>query len=141
MTEVQRVKVVRKSLKLTQKEFGETIGLTQGGYSDIERGKNGISSRIKLFLKQIHNINLHWLETGEGEMYSTEITDEYDEFNLLDQESKQSELEKLQIEMDKLKQENARLQIENKLYAELTKAKDKTIETLENQIDQLKNKY
>jgi DNA-binding XRE family transcriptional regulator len=43
MTENQRLKIIRKFFKATQVNFASSIGLTQAGYSDIERGKNNVS--------------------------------------------------------------------------------------------------
>jgi DNA-binding XRE family transcriptional regulator len=42
MTENQRLKIIRKFFKATQVNFASSIGLTQAGYSDIERGKNNV---------------------------------------------------------------------------------------------------
>ena len=35
-----RVKILRKNLKLTQKEFGDAIGVSNSNISNIENGKN-----------------------------------------------------------------------------------------------------
>ncbi len=75
MTENQRLKIIRKFLKVTQIDFGASLGLTQAGYSDLERGKNRISGKIKILLKNEHNINLRWLKTGEGEIFVATIED------------------------------------------------------------------
>jgi transcriptional regulator with XRE-family HTH domain len=136
ITENQRLKIFRKSLKLNQKEFGESIGLTQGGYSDIERGKNSVSGRIKIFLNQIHNINLHWLETGEGEMFSVMVEDLEKNFIGFTKpgELSQDEIEKLQLELEQQKAENFKLQSEINLYKDLCGSKDKIIEGLEERV-------
>jgi len=132
VNENQRLKIIRKVLKLKQMVFAASIGLTQGGYSDIERGKNNISGKIKLFLKNEHNINLNWLETGKGEMFMVNIDEgDFDPETFADESSL---LEKLKIENDRLRKENARLNAEIGLYGELVKSKDKTIEAMEAQI-------
>tara|TARA_R110002124_G_scaffold121667_4_gene280015 strand:- start:1619 stop:2032 length:414 start_codon:yes stop_codon:yes gene_type:complete len=131
-SENQRLKLIRKFLKLKQEDFGATLGLTQGGYSDIERGKNNVSGKIKIFLKNQHNINIHWLETGLGEMFATSI--EEDDFDMDDFSEENDLNEKLKIEIEKLKNDISRLEAENKLYAELVKSKDKIIQSLDSQI-------
>ncbi|ERM83061.1 hypothetical protein P872_06195 [Rhodonellum psychrophilum GCM71 = DSM 17998] len=133
ITENQRLRIIRKSLKLNQKEFGDSIGLTQGGYSDIERGKNSVSGRIKIFLNQIHNINIHWLETGEGEMFSVTIEDLAKNFVGFRKPGELSpeEIEKLNLELEHLKAEIFRAQCEINLYRDLCASKDKVISGLE----------
>lgn len=130
MTDTERLRIIRKSLNLNQEQFASSLGLTQGGYSDIERGKNNISNKTKLSLKSVYNINLHWLETGSGEMFAVDIEEESDEANFFEVE----QLEHLKDEVEKLRNENLRLKTENRLYMELCTAKDKTIEILENQL-------
>lgn len=130
MTDTERLRIIRKSLNLNQEQFASSLGLTQGGYSDIERGKNNISNKTKLSLKSVYNINLHWLETGSGEMFAVDIEEESDKANFFEVEH----LEHLKDEVEKLRNENLRLKTENRLYMELCTAKDKTIEILENQL-------
>ena len=128
----QRLKIIRKFLKMKQEHFGSTLGLSQAGYSDIERGKNNISGKVKLMLKREHNINLSWLETGEGEMFTTNIEDnEFDPDQFADE---QKLVENLNIEIDRLQKEVKRLTAENNLYVELVRSKDRVIESLEAQI-------
>ncbi|KEQ29844.1 hypothetical protein N180_20925 [Pedobacter antarcticus 4BY] len=64
-----RLREYRKDSGKTQGKFGESLGLTQGGYSDLERGKNNLTARIKYMLEEIYNINIDYLETGQGERY------------------------------------------------------------------------
>jgi len=132
MTQNQRLKIIRKFMKVTQVDFGLSLGLTQAGYSDIERGKNNVSRKIKILLKKEHNINLSWLENGEGEMFTTTIEDNEVDSNQFANE--QNLFEKLQIEIDRLQNENKRLTAENNLYSELVKSKNRIIENLESQL-------
>ena len=100
MTENQRLKFVRKSLKETQVNFGASLGLTQAGYSDIERGKNSVSGKIKILLQRVHNLNLNWLKTGEGEMFTATI--EENDFDSEQLASYQKHFEKLQLKIESL---------------------------------------
>ena len=68
MNENERLKSLRKSLGLTQTEMAEKIGIKQGSYSDVERGKAIVSNYVKMSLEQNLNLNRAWLETGKGEM-------------------------------------------------------------------------
>lgn len=129
MTENQRLKIIRKFLKETQEDFGASLGLTQAGYSDIERGKNSVSGKIKILLKREHNINLSWLETGEGEMFAAIIED-----NEMDSDKLGSEqilFERLQSEIDRLQNELKRLTAENSKFSELVRSKNMIIDHLE----------
>ncbi|WP_316764061.1 helix-turn-helix transcriptional regulator [Pedobacter aquatilis] len=70
MTENQRLKIILDRLNFkTQKEFAESLNIQQGSLSDILRERIGISNAVKdrLFLK--FNVNIKWLEDGEGEPF------------------------------------------------------------------------
>ncbi len=69
MSENERLKEIRKSLDLTQREFSETLDIKQGSYSDVERGKAGISAVLLKNLIRRFRINPLWLCEGEGEMF------------------------------------------------------------------------
>lgn len=138
-TDSQRIKNIRKSLKLNQQQFAESLGLTQGGYSDIERGKNNISGKTKLSLKNVYSVNLHWLETGHGKMFALDIEEDIYENEILGNNSiENDQLDDLKNEIKNLRDENLRLKAENKLYTELCSAKDKAIKALESQIQEIK---
>jgi transcriptional regulator with XRE-family HTH domain len=81
MTANDRLKIVRRNLRLTQIEFGEQIGLTQGGYADVERGKNGVSRAVRQLLREKFKVNLEWLDTGSGNMFITQKKDEPEKDN------------------------------------------------------------
>ena len=77
MTPNQRVRLIRETLKMTQQEFADAIGMSQVGLSNVESGKLGKSGRnvglsIKLRDKiaKKFNISKAWLEDGEGTMYA-----------------------------------------------------------------------
>jgi len=68
MSENERLKEIRKSLNLTQREFSEALDIKQGSYSDVERGKAGISAVLLKNLIRRFRINPLWLCEGEGAM-------------------------------------------------------------------------
>lgn len=134
MTENQRLKMIRKFLRETQADFGASLGLTQAGYSDIERGKNKVSGKIKILLQKEHNINISWLETGVGEMFATTIED-YD----VDSDkiaNDQKLFERLQSEIEMLQSEVKRLSAENSSCNELLRSKNLIIQSLESKINE-----
>ncbi|MBD5346183.1 MAG: helix-turn-helix transcriptional regulator [Bacteroides sp.] len=59
-----RIRLFRKNHKLTQKQFAESLGITQSTLSDIERGKIGVSTNITSRLINKYNIDATWLMTG-----------------------------------------------------------------------------
>lgn len=69
MTEGERLKEVRKVLGLTQRELSEELEIKQGSYSDVERGKAGISSLLLKNLIKKFRVNPLWLCEGEGKMF------------------------------------------------------------------------
>ena len=72
MTENQRLREFRKKLGYAQKDFSLKLGLKQGSYSDVERGKVGISGILLKNLIKRFRINPMWLYEGLGDMLITE---------------------------------------------------------------------
>lgn len=67
-TENQRVKILRKELKLSQGDFAKEIGREQGSISDIERGRNSVDGIVEL-LKLRFDVNPEWLKNGIGQKF------------------------------------------------------------------------
>lgn len=64
----ERIKEIRKKLKLSQDEFGKRLSITKASISRLESGENNPSAQtIKLICSEFH-INEEWLRTGKGEM-------------------------------------------------------------------------
>jgi transcriptional regulator with XRE-family HTH domain len=66
-----RIKELRKALKLNQSEFAERLKLTQTSLSMIELGKNALTDKNIKLICMIFNVNEHWLRTGAGEMFDS----------------------------------------------------------------------
>lgn len=64
----QRVKQVRKTLKLTQKEFAEKVGYSVDQIYAVESGKVNPSHEFLTKVALRCNVSERWLETGVGEM-------------------------------------------------------------------------
>lgn len=70
----ERIKRVRKELKLTQAEFGKAIGISDAAVSKIESGINTpAENTIKLICATYH-VNYLWLTEGEGPMMESMTT-------------------------------------------------------------------
>ena len=67
----ERVKTIRKTLKMTQKAFASSLGIVQSFLCAIERGKKTPSNTLLIAAQHKNNINPAWLESGNGEPFST----------------------------------------------------------------------
>ena len=61
-----RIKHIRKSLKMTQKRFAESLGIVQGFLSAIEKGKKTPSDTLLIALQHLYRINPEWIHSGRG---------------------------------------------------------------------------
>lgn len=64
-----RIKSLRKSLKLTQQEFADRIGIKRNTVGLYEIGQSGISDTVIKSICREFNVDETWLRTGEGEMF------------------------------------------------------------------------
>ena len=69
MTVGERVRIVRKTLGLTQKGFGERLSIVASSISLIESGTVRMTERTARSICREFGINREWLLNGEGEMY------------------------------------------------------------------------
>lgn len=63
-----RFKQLRKACKKTQAEWGDILGLSPSGTSEIESGRRNVTEKHLIMLSNWHErkINIEWLRTGEG---------------------------------------------------------------------------
>ena len=85
MTQGERVKEIRRSLKLTLEKFGERLGVGKTAISKIEKGENNLSSQMMKAICNEYRVNYEYLESGVGEMFSDvpqtvvdELCEQYD---------------------------------------------------------------
>ena len=65
----QRIKEIRKHLKLSQQAFGEKIGgLTRDAVNNIENGRAAVSEIVLRSIARETGASYAWLKTGEGPM-------------------------------------------------------------------------
>ena len=71
----ERIKKLRKALDLTQREFGERIGVKPNTIATYEIGRNEPIDAVVSLICREFNVNETWLRTGEGDMFAPK-TDE-----------------------------------------------------------------
>ena len=64
-----RLRQLRRHIGINQIDFAHSIGLKQGSYSDLERGKSGLSNHVKNALFEKYKVNIDWLLNGDGNMF------------------------------------------------------------------------
>ena len=65
----ERLKRLRKSLKLTQEEFAARIGIKRNSYANYEIGRNRPIDAVIFSICREYSVSETWLRTGEGEMF------------------------------------------------------------------------
>ncbi len=65
----ERLKQLRKSLKLSQIQLGEKLKIKASAISQMENGRIKPSMETMQNLSTLSGVNLHWLITGKGSMY------------------------------------------------------------------------
>lgn len=58
----ERLKLIRQTLQLTQKEFGARIGYTSS-ISELEKGTAIITDRLIISICAIYHVNEKWFRT------------------------------------------------------------------------------
>lgn len=69
MTQGERIRELRKSLKMTMEQFGEKIGVTKSTISNIENGNRNATEHMVKSICREFNVDYIWLTTGDGEMF------------------------------------------------------------------------
>jgi len=73
----QRIKMLRKSLNLTQKEFALKIHISTSFQTLIEIEKKKVIDRYIMLVVSAFGVNETWLRTGEGAMLEKDVTPDY----------------------------------------------------------------
>lgn len=61
-----RIKKIRKRLKLTQEEFGKRIGLARNSIASYETGRREPTNSVIISICREFGVNELWLRTGDG---------------------------------------------------------------------------
>lgn len=64
-----RIKKIRKAIKLTQVQFGEKIGVKGNTVTNYESGLRTPTDAVIKSICREFNVDENWLRTGEGEMF------------------------------------------------------------------------
>lgn len=64
-----RMRELRKALKLSQTKFGEGVGVGLGVIRNLEDGITAPSTALVDLISKVYNADVVWLETGDGEMF------------------------------------------------------------------------
>lgn len=112
----ERMRQLRNTLKLNQKEFCKQIELSQGRLSDIESGNTKPSFNTLLAISERFSVSLDWLIAGKGQMFIehqgaiSQMDLSADETQLISQYRKLTERQKGRIDqqVDNYVEENKR---------------------------------
>nr|DAE55025.1 MAG TPA: Helix-turn-helix XRE-family like protein [Caudoviricetes sp.] len=59
-----RIKILRKTLNLSQDAFGEKLGIKKSAVSKIENGENGLKDQLAKLICRTFNVDYFWLTEG-----------------------------------------------------------------------------
>ena len=65
-----RIKILRETLRMTQKELAERLEISQSYLCSIESGKLQANAKVLFGLAKMFGVRMLWLEEGIGEMFS-----------------------------------------------------------------------
>jgi transcriptional regulator with XRE-family HTH domain len=68
----ERLRKIRKALKLSQGEFGAALNLSGSFISDIEKGRSKAGLDLFFYISSVYKVNLYYLVLGTGEMFGTD---------------------------------------------------------------------
>jgi transcriptional regulator with XRE-family HTH domain len=69
LTVNQRVKQIRKTLKLTQNDFSRSLSVSIGLIACIETEKRAVNDRTIKLICDSFSVNPQWIRTGEGDVF------------------------------------------------------------------------
>ena len=70
----ERLVEFRKTITSNASAFARSIDLSQPVYANYERGQRRPAFEILEKMARVHNVNLNWLLTGNGEMFLAQPT-------------------------------------------------------------------
>jgi len=73
----QRIKILRKRMNLTQKEFAQKICVSTSFQTLTELDQKKVLPRHIKLIVTAFGVNEEWLRTGEGEMFEKDVTPDY----------------------------------------------------------------
>lgn len=70
----QRLRTVRKALNLSQQELADNLNVNASAISQMETNRIKPSLETLLLLAKTYKVNLHWLITGQGQMFEDAVS-------------------------------------------------------------------
>ena len=65
----ERIKVIRRTLELTQQEFADKLGIARNNIAGYETSKRSPSDAVISLICTKFNVNENWLRTGNCEIF------------------------------------------------------------------------
>lgn len=69
----ERIRSIRETLNLMQKDFAQKLGISPPTLSDLETGKSKPSFDVLVKLSEQFKINLYYVVFGKGDMFENPI--------------------------------------------------------------------
>jgi transcriptional regulator with XRE-family HTH domain len=69
MTVNERIRVVRKTFKLSQAQFAKATFISTGYVAELECGHKNANNRIIYLISLTFGVSQDWLRTGNGDMF------------------------------------------------------------------------
>jgi transcriptional regulator with XRE-family HTH domain len=67
----ERIKAIRQAVKMSQVNFAKAVYISNGYLAEIELGNRRVNERLIQLICSAFAVNKHWLQTGEGRMFSS----------------------------------------------------------------------
>ncbi len=74
----KRLKLLRKTHNLTQKEFATSIKISQGNLSEMEKDKISPSYDTLILITKKYEVSADWILTGETTLHKNELSENLD---------------------------------------------------------------
>jgi len=65
----ERIKLVRKTLEISQRDFAKQVYISHALLGEIELGNRNVNKRTIQLISTEFNVNKDWLLTGNGDMF------------------------------------------------------------------------
>ena len=71
-----KIKLIRETLNLSQREFGKKIGVSRDVISNIEYSRVQPKELLLQHICECYGVNEEWLKNGKGEMFKSDPVEE-----------------------------------------------------------------
>ncbi len=68
----KRLKIIRKKLRLSQKDMAKDLEVKPGSLSDVERGRRNISRTLEIKLVALYKISINFLRYGTKPIFDAD---------------------------------------------------------------------